>query len=107
MIGRARPSTGKRQLRAFLTRIGCSVLVRGHERVIDGFRNTSHHPDATLFTLFSAGGATNADIPETSNYREVTPRGLTVRWRDGVSRVSSFTIDYARYNDPAKNRFLA
>jgi hypothetical protein len=98
---------GRRQLRSFLARIGCSVLVRGHERVLDGFRTTSHHPDATLFTLFSAGGETNVDVPETSNYREVTPRGLIVRWRDGVSRVSSFEIDYPRYNDPARNRFLA
>ncbi len=103
----ARFGFGTRQLRSFLARIGCSVLVRGHERVLDGFRNKSDHPDSTLFTLFSAGGSTNADIPDTSNYREVTPRGLILRWRDGVSRVSSFAIDYARYNDPAKNRFLA
>ena len=52
-------------------------------------------------------GATNVDVPETSNYREVTPKGLIVRWKGGVSRVSSFAIDWSRYNDPARNRFLA
>jgi hypothetical protein len=101
----ARFGYGTRQLRSFLARIGCSVMVRGHERVVDGFRSTNR-PGATLFTLFSAGGARNAEVPETSNYREVTPRGLIVRWRDGVSRVTSFAIDYARYQDPARNRFF-
>ncbi len=101
----ARFSYGTRQLRSFLARIGCSVLVRGHERVTDGFRSVNH-PGASLFTLFSAGGATNADIPETSNYRAVTPRGLIMKWREGVTRVSTFAIDYARYNDPKKNGFL-
>ena len=103
----ARFGYGARQLRSFLARIGCSVMVRGHERIVEGFRTTYDHPDATLYTLFSAGGATNLDLPETSNYREVTPRGLTLRWRDGVTRVSSFVIDWARYNDPARNRLLA
>jgi hypothetical protein len=103
----ARFGYGSRQFRSFLARIGCSVMVRGHERIVDGFHTTFDLPDATLFTLFSAGGETNLDLPETSNYREVTPRGLTIRWRDGVTRVSSFVIDWQRYNDPSRNRFLA
>ena len=103
----ARFGYGSHQLKSFLARIGCSVLVRGHERIVEGFRTTYDLPDATLYTLFSAGGQTNLDLPETSNYREVTPRGLTIRWRDGVSRVSSFVIDWARYNDPSRNGFLA
>ncbi len=100
----ARFGYGSQQFRHFLARIGSSVLVRGHERIVEGFRTTY---DETLFTLFSAGGATSNDLPETSNYREVTPMGLTIRWRDGVSRVTPFAIDWARYNDPARNRFLA
>jgi hypothetical protein len=100
----ARFGYGSHQFRSFLARIGCDVMVRGHERIIDGFHTTF---DGSLYTLFSAGGATNADLPESSNYREVTPRGLTIRWRDGTSRVSSFAIDWQRYNDPAKNGFLA
>ena len=103
----ARFGYGTQQFRSFLARIGCSVMVRGHERIVEGFRTTFDFPDAKLFTLFSAGGATSLDLPETSNYREVTPKGLTIRWRNGVSRVSSFEIDWARYNDPAKNRFFA
>jgi hypothetical protein len=103
----ARFSYGSQQLRSFLARIGCTVMVRGHERVVEGFRTTYDFPNATLFTVFSAGGATSLDLPETSNYREVTPTGLTIRWRDGVSRVTPFAIDWSRYNDPARNRFLA
>ncbi len=100
----ARFGYGSHQFRSLLARIGCDVMVRGHERILDGFRASY---DETLYTLFSAGGATNLDLPETSNYREVTPRGLTIRWRDGVSRVTPFAIDWARYNDPARNRFFA
>ena len=103
----ARFGYGSQQFRSFLARIGCSVMVRGHERIVEGFRTTFDLPDAKLFTLFSAGGATSLDLPEASNYREVTPKGLTIRWRNGVSRVSSFEIDWKRYNDPTKNRFLA
>lgn len=98
---------GKHQLRAFLARLGCTALVRGHERVVAGFESVYDASDARLFTLFSAGGATNADLPESSNYREVTPMGLTLRHRDGQSRVTPFAIDWARFNDPARNRFLA
>jgi len=100
----ARFGFGSQQFRSFLARIGCAVLVRGHERVVEGFRTTY---DDTLFTLFSAGGRASQDLPETSNYREVTPMGLTIRWRDGVSRVSPFAIDWSRYSDPVRNRFLA
>ncbi len=103
----ARFSYGSHQLRSFLARIGCSAMVRGHERVVDGFRTSYDLPDARLFTLFSAGGATSLDLPETSNYREVTPTGLTIRWREGVSRIAPFAIDWARYGEPARNRFLA
>ena len=100
----ARFGYGSQQFRNFLARIGAGVLVRGHERIVEGFR-TSY--DETLYTLFSAGGATSLDLPETSNYREVTPMGLTIRWRGGATSVTPFAIDWARYNDPARNRFLS
>jgi hypothetical protein len=103
----ARFGYGTQQFRSFLARIGCSVMVRGHERAVEGFRTTYDFPDATLLTLFSAGGATSLDLPETSNYREVTPMGLTIRWRDGQSRITPFAIDWSRYSDPARNRLLA
>ena len=100
----ARFGYGTQQLRSFLARIGCSVMVRGHERIVSGFRATH---DGSLYTLFSAGGAQSKDLPDESNYREVTPMGLTIRWRGGVSTVSPFAIDWARYSDGARNRFLA
>ena len=83
------------------------ALVRGHERIVEGFRTVFDARNATLFTLFSSGGATNVDLPESSNYREVTPMALTIRYHQGVCRVSPFAIDYQRYNDPARNRLLA
>jgi len=103
----ARFAYGSQQFRSFLARIGCTAMVRGHERIVEGFRNVYDFRNASLFTLFSAGGANNADLPESSNYREVTPMALTIRHRDGISRVTPFVIDYARYNNPARNRFLA
>lgn len=103
----ARFGYGTQQFRSFMARIGSTVMVRGHERIIDGFHPTFDFPDAKLFTLFSAGGATSLDLPESSNYREVTPKGLTIRWKNGISKVSPFEIDWQRYQDPAKNRILA
>ena len=103
----ARFGYGTAQFRSFMARIGCSAMVRGHERIIEGFRATYDFPDASLYTLFSAGGEKSLDLPESSNYREVTPHALTIRWRDGVSTVTPFSIDWARYNDSKLNRFLA
>lgn len=103
----ARFGFGSSQFRSFMARIGCSAMVRGHERITDGFRISYEHPDASLYTLFSAGGEHCRDLPETSNYREVTPRALTIRWKEGVSTITPFAIDWARYNDAALNRFYA
>ncbi len=103
----ARFGYGTAQFRSFMKRIGCSTMVRGHERITEGFRVTYEFPEASLYTLFSAGGERCLDLPETSNYREVTPRALSIRWKDGVSTVTPFAIDWARYNDPSRNRFFA
>jgi hypothetical protein len=102
----ARFGYGSQQFRSFMARIGCSVMVRGHERIVDGFHANFDFPDAKLFTLFSAGGATSNDLPPESNYREVKPMGLTIRWKEGKSRVTPFAIDWARYNDASKNKLL-
>lgn len=103
----ARFGYGTQQFRNFMAKIGCSTMIRGHERIIDGFQKTYEFPEASLYTLFSAGGETSLDLPETSNYREVSPRALTIKWKDGISTVTPFAIDWASYNDPAKNRFFA
>jgi hypothetical protein len=99
----ARFGYGSHQFASFLARIGCGVMVRGHERVVEGLRVRY---DGTHYTLFSSGGAESRDLPEESNYREVTPMGLTIRWKGGTSRVTPFALDWASYSDPARNRFL-
>jgi hypothetical protein len=103
----ARFPFGRRQFRSFMARLGLNTMVRGHERVVEGFRQIYDAPEARLLSLFSAGGRTNADLPPESSYREVTPMALTIRHRDGVSEVTPFPIEYERYNDPKYNRFFA
>jgi Calcineurin-like phosphoesterase len=102
----ARFPFGRRQFKSFMSKLGLTTLIRGHERVVEGFRKVYDDPDATLLSLFSAGGEKNADLPASSNYREVTPMALTIRHKDGVSRLTPFVLDYERYNDPANNAFF-
>ena len=103
----ARFPFGKQQFQRFMSRIGCSTMVRGHERVKEGFRAIYDDPNSVLLSLFSAGGKDNADLPEKSNYRAVTPMALTISYEDGVSTFKPFELDYARYNDPKYNAFFA
>ncbi len=102
----ARFPFGRRQFKAFMQRLGCTAMIRGHERVVEGFRAVYNDEGAKLLSLFSAGGAHNDDLPETSNYREVTPMALTIRHEDGVSQLEPFEIQYERFNDPRYNAFF-
>ncbi len=102
----ARFGFGRRQFQRFMKSVGCRLMVRGHERVIEGFKKTYDDPEATLVTLFSAGGAQNADLPAESNYREVAPMALTVSHHAGVTTLTPFRIDYARYNEAKLNHFF-
>src|SRR5262249_6680413 len=68
----ARFPFGRAQFKRFMSSVGCATMIRGHERVVEGLRTVYADVDATLLTLFSAGGATNDDLPPQSNYREVT-----------------------------------
>ncbi len=102
----ARVPFGRKQFRHFMNTLGLRTMVRGHERILEGFKTIYDDSDAMLLSVFSAGGETNDDLPPTSNYREVTPMALTVRHRDGVSEVTPFVIDYARFNDPRVNQFF-
>lgn len=102
----ARFPFGRKQLRSFLSRLGLHTLVRGHESVSAGFQVVYDDPEARLLTLFSAGGATNEDLPPDASYRKVTPMALTIRHEAGVSEVVPFAIDYARYNNPEYNAFF-
>ena len=102
----ARFPFGKKQLKSFLGKLGLRTLIRGHERVVEGFKMVYDDPEATLISLFSAGGRTNDDLPFASNYREVAPMALTIRHENGVSELTPFLIDYARFNDPEFNAFF-
>src|SRR5262245_27842941 len=102
----ARFPFGRLQFEAFMQRLGCSIMVRGHEKVDAGFR-PMYGEQASLITLFSAGGADNNDLPDESSYRAVTPMAATIRLDGGTVQVTPWLIDYERFNDPRRNRFFA
>jgi hypothetical protein len=102
----ARFPFGKKQFEAFMARLGCTMMVRGHEKVDAGFK-TMYGDVASLLSLFSAGGADNFDLPQESSYRTVTPMAATIRLENGTAQVTPWLIDYKRFNDPKRNRFFA
>jgi hypothetical protein len=98
---------GRLQLRAFLQRIGCNTVVRGHEKVNAGIQRVYDGDQETLITLFSSGGRDNDDLPKDSSYRSVTPMALTIkRAANGETTFTPWAPDYKAYNDPAKNAFF-
>ncbi|MBK7397478.1 MAG: serine/threonine protein phosphatase [Myxococcales bacterium] len=102
----ARFPFGRLQCQAFLRRIGCHTLVRGHEKVEEGFRRTYDEPEQLLITLFSSGGKNNDDLPKNSGYRSVTPMAMTLKFKDGESEIIPWKVDYERYNAPERNAFF-
>jgi hypothetical protein len=96
---------GRLQSQAFLQRIGANTLVRGHEKIDEGFRRVYDDPNQLLITLFSAGGAANKDLPSDSSYRSVTPMAMTVTWKRGTVAITPWKIDFERYNAPERNKF--
>jgi hypothetical protein len=102
----ARFPFGRLQSLAFLQKIGCHTLIRGHEKVEEGFRRVYDDENQLLITLFSSGGADNADLPEDSSYRQVTPMALTLHYLDGRFEMEPFRIAYEAYNTPDRNAFL-
>ncbi|HEX7702746.1 MAG TPA: metallophosphoesterase [Kofleriaceae bacterium] len=102
----ARFPFGKLQFEAFMQRLGCSMMVRGHEKVDAGFR-PMYSDQISLISLFSAGGADNNDLPLESSYRTVTPMAAPIRLENGTAQVTPWLIDYKRFNDPKRNRFFA
>jgi hypothetical protein len=102
----ARFPFGRLQAAAFLQRMGCHTLIRGHEKVVEGFKYNYDDEDVVLITLFSSGGITNDDLPTDSSYREVEPHALTVSWAKGELQITPWPLDYERYNDPEKNKFF-
>ncbi len=103
----ARFPFGRQQFRRFMSRIGCALMARGHEKVNAGFRDMYPRDDIRLLTVFSAGGVANDDVPEDSNYRDVRPMALTITRKDGETSVTPWAIDYRSYQSPELNGFFA
>jgi hypothetical protein len=76
--------------------------------VLSGFSASYADDDqARLYTLFSAGGKDNGDLPASSTYRDVTPMALSISGVvGGEIRVSPWAPDWASYNDPERNAFF-
>jgi hypothetical protein len=103
----ARFAFGRLQFKAFMQRVGCTAMVRGHEKVNEGFVQVYDDPQAQLFTLFSSGGADNDDLPSGSSYRTVSPKALTIKiGKDSVATYEPWSPDYRTYNDPERNAFF-
>ena len=100
---------GRMQFRAFMQRVGATTMIRGHEKVLAGFTSTYDDDEhARIFTLFSAGGRDNGDLPAESTYRDVSPMALTITG-DGTpngTKMSPWAPDWASYNDPERNAFF-
>jgi hypothetical protein len=103
----ARFPFGRLQFEKFMATLGCNMLVRGHEKIDEGFKSIYPEGAAALLNLFSAGGAENNDLPENSSYRTVTPMALTILVEHGNAKVTPWEIDYQRFNDPKRNKFFA
>ena len=102
----ARFPFGRMQFRKFMSKIGCAVMCRGHEKVNAGFRDMYPKDDLRLLTVFSAGGVANDDIPEDSNYRDVRPMALTIAHKAGETTITPWAIDYRSYQNPDLNAFF-
>jgi uncharacterized tellurite resistance protein B-like protein len=102
----ARFPFGRNQFRAFMSKINCNLLVRGHEKVNAGFKSVYPDDDIRLFTVFSAGGSANEDLPKDSNYRDVRPMALTIKQEAGKISAAPWQIDYRKYQDPELNAFF-
>jgi hypothetical protein len=102
----ARFAFGRQQFRNFMAKVGCSLLVRGHEKINAGFRDHYPRDDVRLLTVFSAGGVANDDLPDDSNYRDVRPMALSITHTQGETKVTPWAIDYRSYQDPERNAFF-
>jgi hypothetical protein len=94
------------QFKSFMQKVGCHTMVRGHEKVNEGFARTYDDPHAQLITLFSSGGADNDDLPADSSYRGVTPKVLNILHGPEGTTLVPWAPDYKTYNDPERNAFF-
>lgn len=102
----ARFPFGTLQAKAFLQKIGCHTLIRGHERVDNGFKEHFRDDDIGIFTVFSAGGTSNDDLPADSSYRSVVPHALSIHAKGGQIALEPWEIQYELINHPDWNGFF-
>jgi hypothetical protein len=98
---------GRDQFRAFMERIGCHTLVRGHEKIDAGFEVVYDLGDRLLLNLFSAGGHDNVDLPPDASYRTVTPMALTIQHGGEAQPTVAipWPIQYQPFNYATHNAF--
>jgi hypothetical protein len=102
----ARFPFGRKQFKAFMNRVGANLMIRGHEKIEEGFKQVFAEQDAVLLSLFSSGGEDNDDLPVKSSYRAVKPKGLIISYKKGNTNITPIELDYAKYNDPKYNAFF-
>lgn len=98
-------SFGRQQFRAFMERVGCHTMVRGHEKIERGFDVVYDLGDRLLLNLFSAGGFDNPDLPADCSYRKVTPMALTIHHRPDGARAVPWPIHYQPFCYDVHNGF--
>jgi hypothetical protein len=89
---------GRDQFKTFMQRAGLHSLIRGHEKIDHGFEAFFDLGEHMLLTLFSSGGAENADLPIDSAYRTVTPVALTMQAREGHITATPWPLHYQPFN---------
>ncbi len=99
-------SFGRQQFRSFMNAVGCQTMVRGHERILAGFEKIFDLGELLLLNVFSAGGASNVDLPVDSSYRQVTPMAVTIRYEGGFEVANPWPINYATYGYSPRNGLL-
>jgi hypothetical protein len=102
----ARFAFGRMQFRAFMQRVGANTMIRGHEKVHEGFATPFDDEFGKLITLFSSGGRDNNDLPADSTYRDVTPMVLTIKHDGAQAAVIPWVPSWRSYNDPERNAFF-
>jgi hypothetical protein len=89
---------GRNQFKAFMQRAGLHSMIRGHEQIDRGFEVFFDLGEHRLLSLFSSGGADNADLPVDSSYRAVTPMALTMQAALGQLTATPWPLCYQPFN---------
>jgi hypothetical protein len=97
---------GMDQFQSFMDALGARVMIRGHEKAPEGFKAEYDDGRYRLFTVFSAGGFNNRDLPEHLDYRRLHPSFLVLSEREGRFVANPVRIAWERFNDPSSNRYL-